>query len=1397
MLTLHDIKRYLNPDKPASIVDDYRIIRSWAEYVDGSSPYPEQRKLKYLIYEIEVCNQRTGQIDRVYKAIKFARVIRVPASAKQSTSLMELQEKVIRGCYSTMSNTITVIANIIKPKHIGLLFLYGIQCSAKNLDDAKAMVDDKFYAFIGSMQGAFRVLEMKVATADEIEWLRDKMFHMDYLTVIRGIPWAEKAGEDAGNRGIGASNLNPDSQGCLENIITGMARYEYVLEVLTSPVLRTTIRGWADQYRALMTEYYPKLQGSDSIGLNISLPLMYMGGIGQSQGQSKGYTDAHTVSASNGRNYSFSQGQSAGESFSRNIGRTYGQTYGQSLTNSYNQGVSHTRGTSFGQSIGESRGVSENYSEGQSFGQSFNRGISHNVGQSANVSVGQSMNLGRSTGQSANMGNSFSQGINASQSRNLSQGTSVNQSFGQNVSASHSLGQGRNVGINTSESVNIGNSASYGQSASRSLSRGISENFGTSQNSGWSSSSSASFGKSSSASTGGSWNHSSGYSANANDGANSSNGSGGSVTAGAPGIASGSGSMNASHGRSHGNGDGLSWSDSYGGSSSVSDSSSQTMSNSAGTSGSVGMSHSMGASVSSGASFGQSVSLGESMGLGRSVGTSNGYSMNEGFSVSNGQSLSSGWGANSSISNGVSFGQSANYGQTMGFGQNIGISQGVGQSASQSFGVNESVGESYSVGQNYSQSMSHGFGQNYGVSRSQNISASESVGTTESLGQSVGQSVSKSASASASSGYGQNYGRNESISSGNSYSTSDGVSNSISNAVNSGMSMTTSASMGISVGFNMSHSNQWVNQTAKDLIEVMQFMHDRIAAADLTDSGMFYTYVYLGCPTAEALSTAQGLAASTWYNEYAKASPLQVLTLPKDAQTHMLYKFVAFSADLTRETVGYKDVYRYATALRPSEIAAYTHLPRVSYGGIFATVADIPKFSTPAMMRGEIYMGKILNPEVFDFENGYVTPSDCRLDESSLMHTIVTGGSRSGKTVTAMRYIQQLAMIRRKRTGKRLRIVVMDPKQDWRDLARYVEPERFNFYSMGNPDFQPVKINVWKIPMGVRPQLWIDGIIAIYCRSYGFLERGKQIISQAVFQVYEEAGVMAIDTGKPGWQQKVHDLSGQVSFTKIYQRFKQDYDAISAQRAGNATKEGYERILERMSCFSRSYSIESQLYGGEDGLCIDELIGADDVTVLESKGLEATFRNFVFGCIVSGFYKYAYSHDGGFLADDQYETVLVVEEANEVLTGNDTAKGGDSLSLPGESEFEQVIDQSAGFGLFVVAITQKISSMPSSIIANCGTIFAGNLGQVEDVNIVVRKIGREERMDDRETAKYMMKSPIGWFIVKTGRTMDYKEMDPILVKIAMLSVPHLSNQDIAAIMESKRAKKRMARFVQA
>lgn len=191
----------------------------------------------------------------------------------------------------------------------------------------------------------------------------------------------------------------------------------------------------------------------------------------------------------------------------------------------------------------------------------------------------------------------------------------------------------------------------------------------------------------------------------------------------------------------------------------------------------------------------------------------------------------------------------------------------------------------------------------------------------------------------------------------------------------------------------------------------------------------------------------------------------------------------------------------------------------------------------------------------------------------------------------------------------------------------------------------------------------------------------------------------------------------------------------------------------------------------------------------EDYGLESTFRNFVFGVITSGFFKYAQGHEGGFLAEDQFETVVTIEEANEVLIGSDTAGTGNPSmpSFGGQSEFERILDQAAGLGLFIFSITQKIADMPSSVIANSGLIFAGKISRPDDVMIVIRKIGREERYDDRDILKWLPRSPIGWFVCRSSRNYDFKDVEPVLVKVDPLNIDPPSNFELETMMIQKQA----------
>lgn len=237
-----DIRRILRNSANEMPADDFRLIDSWAEYKDG--PSDNERPLEYLCYEIEVINPETGEKKHLYKALKFLRIRRMPRDAKQSTSLMDMHEQILSAVYENQYNFITVIANIITPVPLGLLFLYGVQGVAEDLEDAKAQAHNDFIGLAATLQGTYRVAHFQPIVSQETEWLCEKMYSMEYLTMVRGIPKANSGGENMGNKGIGNKNLNPGSQGTMEEIIVGMVDYEYVIQVLSTPVYMDTLKAW-------------------------------------------------------------------------------------------------------------------------------------------------------------------------------------------------------------------------------------------------------------------------------------------------------------------------------------------------------------------------------------------------------------------------------------------------------------------------------------------------------------------------------------------------------------------------------------------------------------------------------------------------------------------------------------------------------------------------------------------------------------------------------------------------------------------------------------------------------------------------------------------------------------------------------------------------------------------------------------------------------------------------------------------------------------------------------------------------------------------------------------------------------------------------------------------------
>jgi len=866
-----------------------------------------------------------------------------------------------------------------------------------------------------------------------------------------------------------------------------------------------------------------------------------------------------------------------------------------------------------------------------------------------------------------------------------------------------------------------------------------------------------------------------------------------------------------SAGISHSEGDSLGTSIGHSSGSSYGESKSDSLSTSSsqGTSQSFGTSNSVGNSQSTSESYSNGTSQNHSQGASQSTGVNGGQNISHG--VNNGHSLAENinFGANTGVSGGVVIAE-ASGGFSTGYGQSAGQSSGTSDSAGSSFGTSASEGTSQSDGYGVSNSKSagnsNGVSQSFGTSASQGASQSvgTSVGTSNgvSSGSSASDSVSNTQSKSTSDGwsegisYGKGRSQTESETVSDSISKSTGISKGVSrgtgesfgrsmgtsSAVNNSLSQGLSSSMGIGASVGIGKSYQFIDKEIENIVELLEAQKMRLKKAIHGGSGAFFVDMYIATETKKAKEAAKTVAKAAWYDVNAMISPLQILEVEDEEADHLLYHFNAFSACTIRETdkYGQLESYKYTTILNADELTAYTHLLRVSDGGIYADIQNIPELSVPSEMRGDIYVGKILSGYKYSEENGYKTKFDYRVPEETLMHGLFCGGSRSGKTVTALRFVAELAnKVRRSASGKRLRIVVMDPKFDWRKLAKYVEPDRFRIYSMGDPNVFPFKLNVMKVPMGVDPEFHLDTLIDVFCRAYGLGIRSVTILLDIMKTLYEKEGVF--DTDNPA---EVSERSGRITLADAGKLLTQKKDN---KEFGRDKSDAVDKVLDRLQRYTWERGVLYQLYCQPDGMSIDEILGKDDVVVLESGKLQSNNMAFIFGFITASVYMYGKYLPNYFLSDDQYETCLVIEEANRVLTG--TTDSGSNGGIQGQSIFEEMLDQAAGMGLFVFSITQQPALMPQSILANSGLLFSGKLTQTEDIDSVIMAIGREGRYDDRNLKKFFPKMPIGWFIAKNSRGFDFKESEPVLISVDPLDVSTPTNEELIRQMEIQKLKK--------
>ena len=941
-------------------------------------------------------------------------------------------------------------------------------------------------------------------------------------------------------------------------------------------------------------------------------------------------------------------------------------------------------------------------------------------------------NMGASQGWGTSRGESFGHSTGTSYSE--STGHSFSHSVGTSESFSNGITRGTTTGNSTSQSFGASNGESVSTGMSKSLgtsdsiSHGVSQGTSTSHGESFSEGTSSSYGESFSTGTSSSHSVGTSQSTSVSHGTSSSHSSGTSTShSSSSGYNVGS-SSGTSSGVSHSSSSGVSAGGSIG---------------AFGIGGNVGASYSNGVSSNSGASHGTSAGFSSSSSSGYGVSSSTGYSQGTSESYSTG----------TSTSHGTSYSQ----GTSTSHGTSISQGTSTSNSTSMSSGLSTSVGSSNSYGQNSGTSASAGVGTS--MSNSYSESSSHSTGTSESFSNGTSESVSR--------------GTTEGYSEGSS------VGSSTSNSITQG----SSGSMGLGPSLSFGRTMAWEDREVTYLLDMLTYSTNRIIMGS-NSLGMWFVDIYIAVEDEKAAMAAAALAMSAWHDKNALTTPLQVYK-PSDKEKEYLMKHLSvFSPSVIKEGIpGQFESYKYSSMLLSNEIAAYSHPPRVNVGGIQAAIDDPPVLTiSNARQDGDVFLGYVADVEKFDKKRGYKSGFRYCLTSDELHHAYISGASRSGKTVAGTRLVAEAyTHVRRGEDNKRLRFLIMDPKQDWRALAKVIPPGHFRFYSLSDPLFHPIKLNLMKIPRGVYTERYADRLREIFIRSYGLGDRGFQILGQAIQKVYTKAGcydddVMYNVKDPVTGLYPASERSKNITLADVCVELKNQTQEAGLPRD---KVEAIQRIVDRMEQFSEPKSSIYKVFctKGPDGMGIDDLLGADDVIVLESFGMDTKTSAFIFGLITSSVFQYAVSNGGFVKPKDQYETILVIEEANQVLIGEDKD------NLGGANPFEIILDQSAGYGLFIWTLTQKIADMPRSVLANSALKIIGRQDDKDDIERTIVQIGKDGLIADRVFKNWLPDQPIGWFIIKSSRNRDFTMNAPMHVLIEYLDVTPPSNEELEHILE--------------
>jgi hypothetical protein len=211
----------------------------------------------------------------------------------------------------------------------------------------------------------------------------------------------------------------------------------------------------------------------------------------------------------------------------------------------------------------------------------------------------------------------------------------------------------------------------------------------------------------------------------------------------------------------------------------------------------------------------------------------------------------------------------------------------------------------------------------------------------------------------------------------------------------------------------------------------------------------------------------------------------------------------------------------------------------------------------------------------------------------------------------------------------------------------------------------------------------------------------------------------------------------------------------------------------------------AQYAPGEDTLALEDLGRPWGIVILEGGAFMDEFsKAFLLAWAAWGIYTDAVIRRIRRAAPPDEFLQIFFEEANKILGGVDAAGDEEGGAAYVSEQFAHMWRDSRKYGVWLHVISQSPARLPPGIFSSCANLFAVQLKDPRDRDLVVAAIARSEKgFRDEEWRRLLARLPVGTALVRLGYAADIAELEPMLVRPLMLAVPEPTDDEILKRLE--------------